>query len=110
MISFSHDPLHSLGFHYKDNYSENESTKIFVHNLANVVGYLPIIGTIVGLVRMIFTLYNIFSNDTLENEQKEFYRAQIYRGSVEFLSLGIMFIVSDIIVTRARNLDPQFLF
>ena len=108
-MCLSADPLNTLGFHYTDSYPEKASTEIIVHNVANVIGYFPVIGTIVGLARIIFALYQIVSSETLDDEQKEYFRAEIYRGAVEFLSLGIMFIVPDIIVTRARNISPQFI-
>lgn len=108
-MCLSVEPLNSLGFHYTDSYGEDDSTEIIVHNVANVVGYFPVIGTIVGLARMIFALYMIVSSETLDDQQKEYYRAEIYRGAVEFLCLGVMFLVPDIIVTRARNISPILL-
>ena len=107
-MSLSIDPMNAaLGFHYLESYPEEEKNNLIVHNVANVLGYIPLIGTIVGLARMIFALYMVVTSESLDIEAKEYYRAEIYRGAVEFLSLGIMFVVLDIIVTRARNVAPK---
>lgn len=83
-----------------------KKNRIKICNYANFFGYFPGIGTIVGLARIIFNAYLLTISE--DDEEKELYKFQILRGTVEFFSLGIVFLIPDLIVTRARTLNPQF--
>ena len=98
-------PLDCLGYASTEGHAEDTANRIRINNYANFFGYFPIIGTIVGLARMIFNAY--LMTITEDESEMELYKAQIVRGAVEFISFGIIFLIPDLIVTRARTLNPK---
>src|ERR1700733_13909138 len=103
-INSTFSPLDCLGYCSTEGHNEEKKSLIRINNVANFIGYFPIIGTIVGLARMIFCAYRMFTTD---DDEKELYKVQIARGAVELLSFGIIFLAADLIVTRARTLNPK---
>ncbi len=62
----------------------------------NGIGYLPMIGTIAGLVKIILLITMVPENYPLKN-------AFIFRAFIETTSLGIFLLIPDLIMTYERN-------
>ncbi|MCB1111330.1 MAG: hypothetical protein KDK72_01550 [Chlamydiia bacterium] len=74
-----------------------------VHIALNVLGYLPVIGTIVGIARIALTLYLIISKGSdLELRRITFHSSEIVRGLVEVTSCGILLIIPDFWVSMGQ--------
>ena len=82
-----------------DDYSFTE-TYYDAQNILNILGWLPLCGTIVGGIRMISTGI-MWSGDDESHRQShaKYYRTSGIRGVVELFSLGWVFIVPDILIT-----------
>lgn len=65
-------------------------------NICKLIGYLPLLGTIMALSRTINILS--ISKERMSNKFN-----WIARGAIEFLSLGFLLIIPDIIATLYRN-------
>ncbi len=85
-------------------------------NYGALAGYIPVIGTIVGIARIIFGSMALedSKNSYLDgegrlNKLKQFGNAQICRGAIETLSLGCVFIIPDLFATTVRfcSSSPQ---
>jgi len=91
-------------FDIKDN-----SNKVYLaHNICNPVGYLPFVGAIAGIARIIFSLiaYTRFDFDFF----KSYCKYNILRGCIELMPLsGIPLLITDIIQSvRFRHIfSPQ---
>ena len=66
-----------------------------VANVVKVLGYIPLIGSFIGLARILKARAS--SQDEMPNRYHH-----IARGSVEFLSLGILLLIPDLIMTSYR--------
>ena len=105
-----------FGYHVvtKDDNNYNKTFKI-CSNIANTLGLIPVIGSIIGLVRIIFCAYELqdcknyllqnkldsAEKDEVHNEMKTLW-VEIARGVWELTSLGFVFAIPDIAVTIAR--------
>ncbi len=67
-------------------------------NIKKVVGYFPLLGILVGIGRVIRLAKN--SNP---QTPKTYIAKQTLRGTVEFLSLGFLLIIPDILSTVLRT-------
>lgn len=65
-------------------------------NRAKVVGMIPVVGSIMGLARIIFSC--MISRRHLPNRSYH-----LIRGTIELLSLGFLLLIPDLIVTFSRN-------
>lgn len=77
-------------------------------NLSKIVGYFPVIGTIMAIY--IFTRVLSISSESLTNKVN-----WIARNSIQFLSLGALLFIPDLIATLYRkyhmtNISTQSLF
>lgn len=76
----------------------NEATnKLFLaHNICNPVGYLPIVSTIAGIARIIFSV--IFYQQVNNKSFKEFCKFNILRGCIELIPFsGLALLITDIV-------------
>lgn len=79
-------------------------------NLLKVAGYIPLIGTIVGIIRLVLTNINSKlpekGGKPLANKYKH-----ITRGCIELTSCGFLLLIPDLIVTahRALTKKPQLI-
>lgn len=103
------------------------SQGIRVYNIANVLGYLPIIGTIVGIAKLVglsyadkgFSKFEKKLSDEIKvnpemreigeklifpviNDIKSFRKGFIVRAIIETASLGFLLLIPDLIVSIAR--------
>jgi len=74
-------------------------------NIHRVLGYLPVIGTIVGIARIII-VSKIFSVDPTFISKRTLSRSKwhVVRGAIESLSCGALLIIPDIVVTAIKYL------
>lgn len=61
-------------------------------NIGKLIAYTPVIGTLLGLIRVLITL----SDKSMPLKRK---CSLIVRGSIEFLSLGILLLIPDLIAS-----------
>lgn len=74
-------------------------------NLEHAIGYLPIIGTIAAIVKLIFINklnFSAFTNETAQTEILAWVSGETIRSWIEVTSLGIFLIIPDIIFTIIR--------
>ena len=64
------------------------------HNIAKIVGYVPVIGTLAGIIRLI---QGIVAEGNCPTRVWH-----IARGAIETLSLGIVWLPVDLIVTLVK--------
>lgn len=96
--------LNTLGHPMREEFSIEQNLmqkKFALVSLANVLGYIPIIGTVVGIARIIFASLQL-QKDALDEFEAAFYKTQIARGSIELISCGAIILPIDIILTVAR--------
>jgi len=72
-----------------------------VMNAANVIGYLPVVGRIIGVARMIF-FGAILAKNFRNSEVRTFAGVQIVRGLTEALGYGVAFAIADLLATADR--------
>lgn len=105
------------------------------YNITNILGYLPIIGTIVGIVKLALlskaekaastlelNFKSDFKNESKEPEHKDFLAKLVfpalhdvksfgigfkYRAIVETASLGILLLIPDLIASISRSLAKK---
>jgi len=82
-----------------------------ISNIANPLSWIPGVTAIVGIARLAFMCYILFSQGLPERpEDKAFAATWIMRGVVEtLLPLGLLTLVPDIIFTVGRYIEnaPQ---
>jgi hypothetical protein len=107
MAVFLQQSYNSLGFHFSDatiptngQSTTDEKGRATLYNILTVTGYVPVIGTIIGIARIVLgsTTKNMQPSDKI----RQYSNAQICRGAIETLSLGFLFIIPDLIATIAR--------
>jgi hypothetical protein len=74
-------------------------------NLMNGLGYIPIIGTIIGIARIFFFSQFIPKNKHYSKNELAFSCLQVGRGCIEMFSLGAIFLIPDLIFTINRELE-----
>ena len=92
----------SFGYHRTTGLDNSQKQKVIALNAANVLGAIPIIGSIVGIARGIFFGY-MMATQRVDAKNKTFCAAQIFRSVVEGFSLGSLFIMADVLVTLERQ-------
>lgn len=106
--------ISTFGFHFNGNQIQYQNARH--KNITNIIGYIPIIGIIAGLYRMIMnyhflqSAWPVLSVANAGNwpydeflSRKSFHAAEFSRGVLEGVSLGFLFIVPDIIFTIGRS-------
>lgn len=81
-----------------------------MQNVLNVLGWFPIVGTVVGWIRIGKDVVLIVSDDDSNKScHKKYYAVSIVRGVVETFSLGFFMIIPDIItsLTLKRKLKKE---
>ena len=94
----------SFGYHGIQDIAPEIKGKVIVFNIANGAGYVPGIGTIVGIARIIF-FWRLLENRAgeMNDLDKKVCRLQILRGAVEAVGMGICYLSADLLVTIERN-------
>jgi len=98
-----------LGFHdiddnifTEDDYSFTE-TYYDAQNVLNVLGWIPVLGTVVGGIRIVSTgVMYLNDNETHKKYHKEYFGISTLRGVVEMLSLGWVFIIPDLAASSSK--------
>jgi hypothetical protein len=94
----------AFGYHKVDEIRNAEDILLTLMNINNALSYIPIIGTIIGIVRLIiFSKFYSSNKEKLNEESKKFYIAQISRGLFELTSCGFLLSIPDLIITLKRN-------
>lgn len=95
-------------------FNTSDSSKPYVNkmhrtiNFMNALGVIPVIGTIVGIARIIFFAGKKHANDgAYSASERAFFNYQITRGAVETLSVGVIFLIPDLIRTFVRQLESS---
>lgn len=97
------DVVSSMGFHrISPNLKESEKEARKIINIANALSYLPVIGMVIGLARMI-----LMGTCRLEVSQDPGYEKRLLayhftRGIIETLCVGILFFILDMIASIGR--------
>lgn len=86
---------------------ENVKKTHRIINLMNALGYVPILGTIIGIARIVFFQKPNADGESYSRKEKSFSRFQIARGCIETLSIGIILIIPDIIFSINRALESE---
>jgi hypothetical protein len=69
-----------------------------VHNVSIIIGYIPLIGTIIGAAR----LYLSYNSNFVDYAGEDFVLALRGRAIVEICLMGYLLIIPDIIITLGR--------
>ncbi len=71
-----------------------------MNGMLNLIGYIPLIGTIAGLARL------KIANESLTNNlpKREFYKASKFRAYIEIVSCGFIFIIPDLLISIGKSL------
>lgn len=111
--------IQSFGFHTESSFTatpsrwtRNDNDSLFLIswkkqdlNVSNILGYLPVIGSITGVFRMrvSYREYGLKYNEAF----KPFLVSHIVRGAMETIGLGIFLILVDLIVTAGRYIAEK---
>lgn len=104
-------PLNTFGYQFGDSNDflvVDRSRERLTRNITTPLGYLPVIGNIIGIGRMILVWYTVNSLDITDDDHAEieYYRAEFCRGAVEGLTFGASYFIPDVLVTRADGKRP----
>jgi hypothetical protein len=99
-----------FGFHTIDenlftlnDYSFTE-TYYDTQNFLNVIGWIPLFGTIVGCIRIGSTAAMwVGDNKSHRSRHRKYFAVSGLRGAIETLSLGWVFIIPDLVVTSSEK-------
>jgi hypothetical protein len=90
-----------------DNLKEDSSKVYLAHDICNTIGYFPLVGTIAGIARIIFSAiaYCFFDN----TQFREFCKFNLLRGLIELIPFaGIALLITDIVQNiRFRHMFSQ---
>jgi hypothetical protein len=99
-----------FGFHTVDEnlFSQNDysftESYYDAQNLLNILGWIPLLGTAVGAIRVGATgAMWVGDDESHRKSHKKYFAVSGLRGAVEFCSLGWVFIIPDLIVTAKPN-------
>jgi hypothetical protein len=76
--------------------ADHEDAKVL--NLSMVMGYFPVVGTIVGIFRLIITNNAAF----MPHVSPDFILSLQFRAIIELCSLGFLLIIPDLVITIGR--------
>jgi hypothetical protein len=79
----------------EEQYNNSAKSALKIANILKVVGYIPLIGTLLGIARILRAAKT--TKDDLPNKFNH-----IARGCVELLSLGFLLLIPDLILTGYR--------
>lgn len=72
-------------------------------NITNICSYIPGVGTIVGIVRIVFASVKL--KNVLMNKERSFYMVELHRGIFELSSFGLfIFGIPDWLATLNRRI------
>jgi len=78
-------------------------------NTYNIMGYIPIIGAIIGIFkRIVPMIQEIKEYSSSPEKMKNFYSFQIFRATCETLGMGFLFLIPDIIATIGKMCSGPF--
>lgn len=94
-----------LGYPQKDSNSESLT-------VLNICGYIPIIGSISGIARLILSIsviaaLSVNGDEKLTRRAKKFLPLYSLRGAIEVASCGVLFLIPDLIFTVSRALSES---
>ena len=73
-------------------------------NVLNVLGWFPLLGTVIGTIRVVGTGIMYLSDaESFRHEHKKYYTVSVIRGIVEMFSLGFIFLIPDLIASFRRK-------
>lgn len=99
----------AFGYSRKDSIFAAKTSKNKLDITFKALGYTPIIGTIIGVARVILASHRLRNNPSCTLEDRKLLKQHICRGCGEILSLGIIFLVPDVITAiKARRSAAAF--
>ncbi len=77
-----------------------------VKNLVTVAGYIPVVGTIAAIAKLVLIsrLEKEMSEDPIKQVVQNYLTMQKIRSGIELTSLGFLLLIPDIIFTIERNM------
>lgn len=94
----------SFGYHSFSEVEAEHRGKVAGLNVANAVGYVPVLGLITGVARAIFFWKMMNAHvDQMSDLDRKVCRLQVVRGVVEAMGFGLVYLVADILITLERN-------
>ena len=95
--------FYGKGMHLLSNVdSHYEQVHMKVQNGLNVVGWIPLLGTLTGLLRLVGTAI-LHASDENEAMHMSYYIMSGIRSGIEICSAGCIFIIPDVIATIIRK-------
>ncbi len=78
--------------------------------IGNIIGWIPVIGAVIGAIRIKAGISRMAEMSRLSGEEKAFCQGLIARGIAEILCLGPLLLVTDLFFTAAREMGyvPNF--
>lgn len=99
----------AFGFHFQYQLKENNSSDLAIRgvmNITNFLGYLPVLGTMVGIARIVFAAYMLGTVKSDGSEAADAFlsycKIQILRGIIELTSYRVIFIIPDTVLSYDR--------
>ncbi len=85
--------------HFWDHsYFTFDNTSYQTRNFIKVLGYLPVIGTVIGVFRIIANTFAFIRDvDSRNSRFGSFHIQSIVRGTLEFFALGPLLLIGDIV-------------
>lgn len=80
----------------KENLENIQSSDIKINNLVNFLGYIPLVGILIGIIRFIIT--SVASDAGYKNAQR-------VRAGFEIAGCGSLLLIPDLIMTLYRNFE-----
>lgn len=75
-----------------------------VQNILNVLGWFPLLGTVIGSVRIgNMIIVSIADEKSGKRSHTKYYILSVTRGVVEIFSFGFVFVIPDVIASITRN-------
>ena len=105
MFTFASD---AFGFRTPYYYAAEDGKKLqnpgaFPHNISNLLGYIPLIGTIIGIAKLRLSYRTAFLTESTES----YLKAYRFRATVELFSIGCVFIIPDLLISVGRFLSIE---
>ncbi|MBS0624305.1 MAG: hypothetical protein JSS62_06785 [Verrucomicrobia bacterium] len=97
-------------FYFKPGLVSYENVAFKYLNRLNFLGYIPVVGAVMGSIRVEMMRYGNSRPPSGANEKEQgtreftaFVISQIVRGFFEFIGAGLLFVIPDLVVTLIRN-------
>lgn len=98
-------PLEATFGYFNTSYSTDKNIGMHrIINLTKALAYIPVVGTIIGIAHIIF-YSQLISKGNYSDSERAFAYLQVARGCFEALSIGVIFLIPDLIFTINREFE-----